>query len=228
MAARRAHVLLVALATLPLASARSAQPRLTAHARLRGGSIRGDGELLASLARSLEGGGSASGIPQYAQDSGAAFVRLSAAAAQPYVEASLAGGQIDRSVLFRDLQLTSLLILIGALFRYQIVWRAGKPVHPKTLRTLTVLLVANALRVLLVNIFVPLSAAARAAFHADADWWYGVGGAVLQTATEPASGLNLGRGLRKIFMTWFFTQGIADLVNEAPPAIRDVYVAATR
>lgn len=207
-----------------------APPRLRAHARWRGGGTRADGELLVSLARSLEAAGGGAGLPQYAQDSGAAFARLSAAAAQPYVEARLAGAPLDASVLFRDLQLTSLLVLVGALFRYQVIWRAGsgQPVPPRTLRTLTLLLVANALRVLLVNLFVPLSAAARAAFHADADWWLGAGGTVLQLTSEPASGLDLGKGLRKVFMTWLFTQGIADLVNEAPPAIRDVYVAATR
>ena len=187
-----------------------------------------DSELLASLARSLDGAGSSSGLPQYAQDSGAAFVRTSAAAVQPYVEARLGGGEFDGAVFMRDLQLTSLLILVGALFRYHVIWRAGQPVKPSTVRTLTMLLVANALRVLLVNAFVPLSAVARAAFHADADWWFGVGGTVLQPATEPIAGLDIGRGLRQVFMAWFFTQGIADLVNEAPPAIRDVYVAATR
>ncbi|KAJ1625363.1 hypothetical protein T492DRAFT_1040068 [Pavlovales sp. CCMP2436] len=227
MAALR-HVVLLASCWAAVAGARSPQPRLRTHMRLHGGGT-DDGELLASLAHTLDStGGTFGGMPQFAQDTGATFVRMSAGATQPYIEANLAGAALDPTNVMRDLQLTSLLVLIGALFRYRVVWRVGKPVQPQVLRTLTMILVANALRVLIVNLFVPLRQAARVAFHYDADWWFSHGGAVLQTATEPTSGLDAGRGLRKIFMTWFFTQGIADLMNEAPPAIRDVYVAATR
>jgi hypothetical protein len=223
---------LLSIACAALAAGRSRGSRVLGHVRLRGGALASpasDGEVLASLAQA--GGGGAvtpSAAAQFAQESGATFVRLNAGAAQPYLAANLAGCEFDAQTVLRDLQLTSLVILVGALFRYKVVWRAGQPVRPQMLRTLTMLLVANALRVLVLTLFVPLSPAARVAFHADADWWFGHGGTVLQTATEPASGLAIGRGVRKIFMTWFFTQGIADLVNEAPPAIRDVYVAATR
>jgi hypothetical protein len=187
--------------------------------------------VLTSLARAIDTDAAAGGVPKFAQDSGAAFLRINAGAATPYMAADLsAADAFSRTAALRDLQLTSLLVLVGAVFRYKVVWRvgAGKPIRPQMLRTLTALLVVNALRVLIVNLFVPLSAAARGAFHADADWWFCKGGAVVQTASDAASGLDLGRGLRKMGMTWFFTSGIADLVNEAPPAIRDVYVAATR
>jgi hypothetical protein len=214
---------------------RSAPPPLGAVRRLRGGALgdvlRGDADVLASLARAIDTDAGAGGAAKFAQDSGAAFLRINAGAATPYVAAELGGADaFSRTAALRDLQLTSLLVLVGAALRYKVVWRAGagKPVRPQMLRTLTALLVANALRVLIVNLFVPLSAAARVAFHADADWWFGKGGAVVQTASDAASGLDVGRGLRKMGMTWFFTSGIADLINEAPPAIRDVYVAATR
>lgn len=202
------------------------RPSLGALRRFRGGGELEEPSLFAGIARAIES--NADGHSGYAQDSGAAFVRAPAEAMRPYVSVHLSGAPLDREALLRDLQLTSLFILVGAVFHYKIIWRAQKGLKPQLTRVLVMLLVANALRVLIVNIFVPMTAAARLAFHADSDWWYSKGGSVLQTATEGVAGLDVGRVARRMFMAWFFTQGIADLVNEAPAAIRDVYVAATR
>lgn len=165
-----------------------------------------------------------------AQDIGATFVRTPDAVVRPYVDVQLSGTAPNMQLLMQDLRITSILILVGALFEYKLVWKPKRlqQLKPALARSLFTLLLANALRVVIVNIFVPLTAAGRAAYHADSDWWYSKVGTVHQMATDSGHSLDLFMMLRKVLMTWTFTQGIADIINEAPEAIRDTYVAATR